>query len=60
MFKFGVGCLYLGFRMLWEVEIQKVNSSDHINTILAYRDTSACSENVGNLLFLEKSSRFQA
>ena len=43
--------------MLWEVEIQKMNSSDHIhlNTIFAYGDTHMISENVGNLLiFREK------
>ena len=54
MFKCEVGGLYLRFRMYWEVEIQNVNLSDHINTIFTHSDTRVISENVGNLQFLEK------
>ena len=34
----------------WEVEIQYVNSSDHIYTIFKYYHTSVISQDVGNLL----------
>ena len=40
--------------MLWEVEIQKVNSSDHINNVYPLRHLSDFRKCINILIFREK------